>query len=230
MRTRTIGLKALLLAAAAATVAAPQASAGEAQDRIFALGVLDEVATGERLVYGHRRAGSVADAGAVPPIVDGEVTIALTDSEATDGRDAEVTLRSGEQTRALTSFPAAAGNPLLMLFMENSVRAMAAATGGSPHYIRNRMREALRTQDQGAPAEIQVGGETVQGRRYSFRPFADDPNAARMGAFAELEISFVVSDAVPGRYAVLDLATGPGPEGAPALRETITYQSVEKSG
>lgn len=230
MKIKTIGLRALLLAAAAATAAPLQAAAGEAQDRIFALGVLDEVATGERLVYDHTRAGSLADAGTLPPIEDGEVVIALTDSETTEGRDAEVTLRSGEQTRALTAFPAAAGNPLLMLFMENSVRSMATATGGSPHYIRNRMREALRTQDEGGPVEIEVGGETVEARRYSFRPFMDDPNVARMGAFGELEISFVLSEAVPGRYAVLEVVTGPGPDGAPALREAITYESVEKSG
>jgi len=226
----TIGTKALLLTAALAPGLAPWASAGEAQDRIFALGVFDEVATGERLHYDHTRAGSVAQAGAVQPIEDGEVVISLVDSEVTDGRDAEVTLRSGEQVRSLTTFPGSAGNPLLMVFMESSVRAMATATGGSPFYIRNRMREALRTQDRGAPVEVEVGGETLEARRYVFRPFAGDPNVARMGAFAELEISFVVSDAVPGSYARLDLVTGPGPDGAPALRETITFEGTEKSG
>ena len=44
----------------------------------------------------------------------------------------------------------ASANPLLLYFLETTVRAMAEATGGSPYYIRNRIREALVAADLGA--------------------------------------------------------------------------------
>lgn len=215
---------ALTLAGAAPLLA----TAGEAQDRLFALGVLDAVETGRKLVYSHARTGSVAAAAAAPGIADGRVEVLLI-PVGEDGRNAEVTLHDGARVRAFNPFPAAAGNPLLMIFMETNVQTMAAATGGSPHYIRNRMREALRSQDAGRPVEIDLDGTRVAAERFNFAPFAGDPNAPRMGAFAELEISFVLSEAVPGHYAVLEAVSGAGPDGTPALRETMTYRRIEEA-
>ncbi len=211
----------------AIALAAGAADAGEAQDRLFATGLLDSVETGHRLVFAHQRSGSAVVGPALAPIENGRVEILLAPSEVSDGRSAEVSLHDGVRVRQLDPVPASAGNPLLMVFMETSVRMMAAATGGSPFYIRNRMRDALRTQDAGVPVEVEIDGATAPGVRYGFRPFAGDPNAGRMGAFADLEFSFVLSDAAPGGFAVLETVAGPNPGGDAAFRETMTFQALE---
>ena len=72
-------------------LAAP-AAAGEAQDRLFAVGVLDAVPTGGRLVFAHERAGSF-DAARLPKIEDGAIELAVVADE-NGGREAELTLAS----------------------------------------------------------------------------------------------------------------------------------------
>ena len=136
MRPRMLAAAALLLCLGPA-----QLAAGEAQDRLFAVGVLDGVATGERLVFTHVRAGSF-DTALLPAIPDGEIEVAIAPAEA-GRREARVTLREDGQQRGLAAFPAGAGHPLLLVFLETTARNVAALTGGSPFYIRNRMREAL---------------------------------------------------------------------------------------
>ena len=198
--------------------------AGEAQERLFAPGVLDQVPTGAHLVFRHTREGSF-DTARLPAIADGKLDLGL--AEADGRRAAQVTLSDAGRTRSQATLPAA-GNPVLLVFLETSLRSMAALTGGSPFYLRNRIREAFAQQDAREPVEIELGGAPVAGERLVFRPFEDDPNRARMGAFADLELSVVVGDAVPGRLARLQAATGPGPDGRPVYSETMVFERMEE--
>jgi hypothetical protein len=204
----------------AAFLLATPAAGGEAQDRLFAPGALDAVPAGAHLVFSHTRTGSF-DTARLPAIPDGALDLGM----APDARAAEITLTEGGEVRSRATLPAE--NPVLLVFLETSLRSMAALTGGSPFYIRNRMREALAQQDAREPATIDVAGEARPGERLVFRPFADDPNRARMGAFADLELSVVLSDAVPGRFARLEAATGPGPDGEPVYAEAFEFQRME---
>lgn len=216
----------ILAAAVAVAALAGPAGAGEAQDRLFEVGLLDGIATGDRLVYRHQRSGSF-DAGRVPAIDGEEIGIALV-SGAEGRREAHVTLTGsrGRPTRA--RLPAGGGHPLLLVFLETTVDNMAAMTGGSPHYIRNRMREALGQQDVTEPVEVTAGGAEVAGTRLTFTPFTGDPNRGEMGAFAELELRVVLSDAVPGEIASLSAVTGPGADGTPVLRERMVFERIEE--
>ena len=225
MTERPRRLAALLLAALLA--AAPAAAEGEANG-IFALGQLDTVATGDTLVYAHRRSGSATGPDALPPI-EGRVEVTLQPAADGGSRAAHVALVEDARTRGLPPFPATGGNPVLLVFLETGMRNMATATGGSPFYIRNRIREALVGAGEATPVALDLAGGTVEARRFTVRPFADDPNRARMGAFAGLEISLVLSDEVPGGIASLEAVTGPGPDGAPALTETISFERMEEA-
>lgn len=202
---------------------APPAVAGEAQDRLFATGVLDDVATGQRLLFAHERTGSLQAAG-LPPIEGGVIALALAAAD-TGGRQARLTLTDAGRARALPPFPADAGHPLLLVFLETTARHVADLTGGSPFYIRNRMREALADQDAAEPVAIALDGAQVAGERLVFRPFAADPNRTRLGVFADLEIRVTVSEAVPGGFARLEAAAGP--DGAPGFTETIVFERME---
>jgi hypothetical protein len=218
---RTLSLAAAVGLAAAAP--AP-ARAGEAQDRLFAVGVLDAVPTGAHLLYRHERAGDFPP-DTLAPVEGGEIDVALV---AGDGgrREAEVRLTGRAGTPGVARLAAAAGHPVLIVFLENSARNMAALTGGNPVYIRNRMREALGRQDATEAVEIAVGGAPAAATAITFRPFADDPNRGRMAAFADLELRFVVSDAVPGSFARLEAEAGPGGGAAPAYLETMTFERL----
>jgi len=111
----------------------------------------------------------------------------------------------GGPTRRLPPFEGVPGNPLLMLFLENTLRAVAQATGGSPFYLRNRMKAALR---DGLTEAEGPDGITV----LTASPFADDPNAAKMGPFGALSLRFELSDSLPGGFRLLR-AVAPGPDG-----------------
>ncbi len=201
--------------------------AGEAQDRIFAMGALHTVENGSVLVYDYDREGSFPT-DKMPVIDAGHARLEMT--RAADGTpEVTVALDDTKHVQKFDPFSATAGNPMFMVFMEQNVASMSAVTGGSPFYIRNRMREALGAQDSVTPIDVEYGGATVPAREIVFRPFEKDAKRDRMGAFADLEIRFVMSDAVPGEFLRMESRTGPGPDGAPLMRLSMDLDHVEKA-
>lgn len=147
------------------------------------------LATGDVVRYRHSRSApeglgmpAAADMATLEKRADRAMTLTL-DAE---GRGREI---------AFDDLP---GNPLVMVVLENAVRATSRATGGSPFYLRNRVREALR--DDLARRD----GALVA------RPFADDPNRARLGAFADLELRFVMDPDAPGMFRSLGARAADG--------------------
>ncbi|MEI4485048.1 hypothetical protein V8J36_02515 [Frigidibacter sp. MR17.14] len=99
----------------------------------------------------------------------------------------------------IAEFGLGSANPIVLYFLEGVVREMAQETGGSPFYIRNRMREALsRTAIAGAVTEVQ--------------PFDKDPNRGQMGDWGGLTLEFTADRAVPGGVQALQ-AQLDAPEG-----------------
>jgi hypothetical protein len=199
-------------------------AADEAQDRLFATGVLDGIATGQRLYFAHERGGNF-DTGQLAPIAGGEIELALVPGD-TGERQADVNVRDGKQVRSQARLSARGGHPLLVFFLETTARNVATLTGGSPFYLRNRMREALAEQSVTEPVGMVLDGSPVAAERLVFRPFAADPNRARLGAFADLELRVVVSDAVPGGFERFE-AEAPGTGGTPVYAETIVFERME---
>ena len=187
-------------------------SVADGTDLVFAPGQIAGLEPGQVLHYAHLRRGpDGTDAG---PAEDGRITLTL--KAQANGRAAILTLtRADAERRELAPFPGGdrAGNPLLLFFLETVSRRVAAATGGSPFYIRNRLRDAFRNGGQVGPAPGAEGA-----RRVTYRPFEADPNAGRLGAFAELELRFALGNEVPGHFLALTAAT---PGDPPAYRESI---------
>ena len=168
--------------AIAATVIAP-ARAGEAQDRIFRVGLLDGIEVGETLVFARERAG-IDGAEAAPPIEDGEIGVAVI--EETDGRRlAQVEVRTPGQATSRTQLPADGGHPVLLVFLETTAADDGRCDRRQPvlHSQPNargarRRRAARAGRGHDSPADDQ------RREAATFRPFDDDPNRAKMGAFA----------------------------------------------
>ncbi|NIY99214.1 hypothetical protein HC022_24280, partial [Salipiger sp. HF18] len=109
---------------------------------------------------------------------------------------------------------ASVGNPMIMYFYESVIRDMAETVGGSPFYIRNRVKEALVQPAEIVTGEASFGGSEVPTQTVILRPFEGDPNAGKMQGFGGLELSVTMSEEVPGWYLSL-VATAPGADGAP---------------
>jgi hypothetical protein len=209
----------IALAVAAALAGGFAGSAGEAQDRIFRVGLLGELAPGDTLVFDVE--GTAADG--TPET--GSIEVAVVTGE--DGkRVARIDRRLDGRPPAGTGLSATGGHPVLLMFLETTLRAMAEATGGNPFYIRNLMREALAADVPLEPVEVMVDGVPAAAVAATFHPFAADPNRSGMGAFGDLALTLTMSDAVPGEFARFE-ARAAAPAGEPGYAETVTFSRVE---
>ena len=183
------------------------------RDLLFREGTLDGVDSEATLLY-RREAESV-----LLPRLEERSAGLLALSFHPGGAAARLELRQGDRSRGLGVFPTGAGNPMIMFFLESVVRDMARATGGSPFYIRNRVKEALLR--PAVPREDDATGV----RTVDVRPFENDLNLARMRGFGDLVLSATVSEETPGWYLRL-VAEAPGPGGS-AYRSSLEFERVE---
>lgn len=119
-------------------------------------------------------------------ISDGRVTLAETTDPADGQKLLEVRQTAGEESRLLGRFPVSMADPVVVIFLENTARDMATLTGGSPFYIRNRIKDAL------AKAGPPVRGD--DGISVELRPFDGDPASDRMKGFETLRLRFRLGD------------------------------------
>jgi hypothetical protein len=203
--------------------------AGEAQDRLFALHALSKVETGQTLVYDFSREGAFPT-DKLPKIAHGEARLTLEPAQGDKEPTAVALLRDDDKTVAsFDPFPADAGNPIFMVFMEETVASMAKITGGSSFYIRNRMRDALGAQDTIETMTLAYDGQDVPARKLTFQPFLNDKNAAKMGqAFVDLTITFVMSDEVPGEFLSMEAVTAKVENGEPLMDLKFDLSKVEE--
>lgn len=124
------------------------------------------------------------------PVSDGRLVLARVD----DAESGETMLELHEagpgpdgktHDRVLGRYPANLGDPVLLYFLETVTRNMSELARGNPDYIRNRIKDALRSGS--TVTEADDGGHLV-----ILTPFASDPNAARMAGFDQLTLQIDV--------------------------------------
>lgn len=183
------------------------AHADEALDRIFATGQLKTVEIGQTLTYNYSRLSPNPETR--HSIQDGEIVLRIDPPGQRDKAPVIVaTIEDGNQKRTLHPFPGDAGNPLVMMFLESVAGSMAKVAGGSPFYIRNRIKDAFRQGTNLIPLDIDLDGESVQAFQAVYEPFLNDPNSERMGVFKELSLAFVLSDDIDGKIVSLRANAG----------------------
>jgi hypothetical protein len=177
-------------------MAAPPAIAEPAYDLIFKQGTLSDVGASSVLAY-DRKVAIAADpdrarrnTGAV------DLTFATEDL-------AQLTFRQDGKHQALGRFPASVGNPIVMYFVETVLRDVAHEAGGSPFYIRSRIKEALVQSADIEPVSLRFGDRDVVGQKITLHPFQDDENRDRMKGYGDLSLTFTVSEDYPGWYGAL---------------------------
>lgn len=178
---RALTAAALALGLAASLTTAPLL-AGEAGDAVFAergpWSIADHPLHWTLTVTGPEVPGFL-------PITDGAVTLEQIIDPSDDQPALELTQKAEARDRRIGPFPVSAGDPVLTYFLEETTRDMAKLAGGSPFYIRNRIKDAVFRH-----GEIRREGDSEIA---VFHPFANDPNAARMHGFDTLTLTFVMA-------------------------------------
>lgn len=177
-----------------------------------------------RLVFDYRFDGSLV----AQPFTD-DVVLEFTRHRDDPGFDVDATLFP--QSRKLQIGPIAASevNPILLIFFQRDATQMSNGTGGSQHYFRNVIRRVLQTPDADAVHDttIELDGEALPASEITFRPFADDPNRARLREFAGKTYRVVVSEAVPGGIYEVQAQTPEGDGSGVLLRETYRFREMQ---
>lgn len=139
-----------------------------------------------------------------PDLADREIGQVLLSGNPADPDDVLLRFEKGDAARKLGSFPQSVGNPLFMYFAETIIRDMAGFAGGSPFYIRNRVKDALLNRVTFTEETASFDGADIAVTRAVMRPFADDPNRERMQGFQDLVLTVIMSEDVTGWYLSLD--------------------------
>ncbi|HXV31470.1 MAG TPA: hypothetical protein VD840_14165 [Sinorhizobium sp.] len=162
--------------------------------------------------------------GAETGEADGSFNIGL--KVKPDGNVA-MTLHQGARSRGLGDYPASVGNPVIMYFLESVLADVASQSGGSPFYLRNRIKEALLRDAQVMPVSLRHQNRDIAAREVTIRPLTNDKARERMGRFSELTLSVTVSEEIPGWYYSL-VATVPAAAGGagPGYTNAITLKAA----
>lgn len=201
------------------TVSAESLDGTETYDLLFREGTLNSVDPDATLVYRRAITNNLRPENGDQR--SGDIALHLDDE---DGM-ALLELRQGENARTMGRFPASVGNPMIMVFYESVIRDMAESAGGSPYYIRNRVKEALIQPSKLEAGTAMVNGAEVATQTIRLRPFDGDPNANRMLGFGSLEMTVTMSEDVPGWY--VSLVAEAGTDDAPVYLSDMQFISLE---
>lgn len=207
-----------LMAATSTTVAAPAAV-----DLVFYAPHFAKIENGSTVSYRFIRKNE--DPKGAPSFED-EINVKVGPKGAEDSL--QVDLFTGARAATLPNM-SKTGNPVIVAVMEQDVKDMQKALGGSPFYFRNRLREALSAQQPAEPTKIEFGGKTVDAWKVSFKPFEnDEQNKGKLREYAGRSYELTFSDAVPGGLYALKAVTPKADGGELVSEELVVKADVSK--
>jgi hypothetical protein len=180
---------------------APLATA-EPLERMLSTPGMTQLPDGAALVYRHRRAIGY-DTG------ERNASKRTVRIERHPGRASVTATLEGEGRRQTAEFRGTTGNPIVLVFLDSVVSRISEAAAANPFYLRRRIKEAARLQTESLPAAGDAGSDLAV-REIVLRPFEGSEEAEALGIFATLELTFRLSDAVPGRFVSLRATAGEG--------------------
>ncbi len=175
----------------------------QAYELLFREGTLDKITDGTTLLYERSVTNSLK-----PETEERDSGLLELSFKTDDVRLAHVEFRQDEKHRAMGEFPASVGNPMIMIFLEMIVRDMTENVGGSPFYIRNRIKESMAGKAVAETGAAQYEGQEITTQTLNFQPFSADPNQPKMKDFGALNISVTMSEEIPGWYFSLTARAG----------------------
>lgn len=186
-------------------------------DQLFREGTLDILADDQVLLY-HQDVEVQADPER-GGLETGIVTMSVVDDDIVDLR-----LTKDGRYKTYGRYPKSVGNPLMMVVAETVSRDMAALAGGSPFYIRNRVKNAMVSMAEVTTGTAEWGGAEVATQTVVLRPFLQDPNRDRMRGWQDLQFRVTTSDDVPGWYYSIEAIAEH--EGQTVYRRSLTLEET----
>ena len=146
------------------------------------------------------------------------------------GFDVAATLFPQSRKLEIGPLSAARVNPILLIFFQRDATQMSNGTGGNQNYFRNAIRRVLQTPDPDSvqATTIRLDGHDVAANAVDFRPFAEDPNRARLREFADKSYHVVLSDGVPGGIYEVSTETPTADGKNTLLRETYRFREMRQ--
>jgi len=136
--------------------------------------------------------------GTLEPGFEDRVTLKLTARADRSCCTANADFLSGARRLALPEVEAAEGNPVVLYFLERDIREMSRLTKGQSSYFRKRIRMAIYQAAELRELALPYRGKNVPARRFTVKPYVDDPLRERFAQFAGKRYTITLSDAVPG--------------------------------
>jgi hypothetical protein len=211
------------LFAAGAALLAPHPSPPHAQPlspaqiALFETPHLAKLAAPMRLEYGFLR----EEEGKAP--VEDRIRLDIRPSaEGSGGHDVVPEFLTGARNLPYPPARGFRGNPLLLFALDRDARELAAATGGSMHWFRQRIRQAFAESAELRSAEAELDGAQVAATEINLVPFTGEPRALQ---YQNRRYVFLLADAVPGAIHSITTDT-PASAGGGAVRERIAFRTA----
>ena len=205
-----------------ANAAAPPSAA----DLLFDQPQMKNAAPGSTMTYNYLRRSGISGGPFGAPLQD-TVALKIEPGKSPDARDIQVTMFSGLNRVPAGPFEDMAGNPVVSLFLENHLRALAKVLEANPRYLKLAIRRGLREKATVTPTKVAFDGRTVDGWRVVTKPFEGDAMTQRMRGLDDLTYTFVTAPSVPGEIVSIE-ASSKSKDGGELLEEKLDYD--QKAG
>ncbi|GJE51563.1 hypothetical protein GOFOIKOB_4623 [Methylobacterium tardum] len=214
-------------AAKPATVTQANAAAPpSAADLLFDQPQMKNAAPGSTITYNYLRRSGISGGPFGAPLQD-TVALKIEPGKSPDARDIRVTMFSGLNRVPAGPFEDMAGNPVVSLFLENHLRALAKVLEANPRYLKLAIRRGLREKATVTPTKVEFDGRSVDGWRVVTKPFEGDAMTQRMRGLDDLTYTFVTAPSVPGEIVSIE-ASSKNKDGGELLEEKLNYD--QKAG
>jgi hypothetical protein len=205
-----------------ANAAAPPSAA----DLLFDQPQMKNAAPGSTITYNYLRRSGISGGPFGAPLQD-TVALKIEPGKSPDARDIRVTMFSGLNRVPAGPFEDMAGNPVVSLFLENHLRALAKVLEANPRYLKLAIRRGLREKATVTPTKVEFDGRSVDGWRVVTKPFEGDAMTQRMRGLEDLTYTFVTAPSVPGEIVSIE-ASSKNKDGGELLEEKLDYD--QKAG
>lgn len=222
LRTTRISVAAVLIGVLPVAVSA----AGEPNpvQVLFESRHLDQLNQGSEVTYRFER--KVSDERLLGVALADDIKIGVGKVNAKGERDVVLKVFTGEHARDPWNLPELTVNPIFHWYLDRAVQNFGSLAGGSPQYLKQKFKDALRDKAEIEAVKFKSNGKDVDAYRVTVRPYADDPNSVKMQGFEGAKFSVVVSNEVPGYFVDLTSSFVSKVAAAPTLEEHISFVSM----
>ena len=131
--------------------------------------------------------------------VDDEASLSVTATHEDGRRDIKINFLNDERHLPLPPFSGFRGNPVIIAMLEHIAQSVSSQTGGGALYFRNRIRDALASED----VELEEKIITYQDGEFTatsitFYPFINDKHIGANELVRQSRFSIELSDDIPG--------------------------------